>query len=112
MMAIPHAAPGEVIELRPQGPTIDSDQTRTLFKTGSLEVIRLVLHQGKHIATHIAPGELTLQCLTGQATIGLTDRSCDLAAGTILYLAAGQPHSVQATDDTTLLLTIALPAKA
>lgn len=110
-MAIPHAAPGEVIDVRPLGEAIASAQTRTLFKTNALEVIRLVLRTGKEIATHSAPGEITVHCVEGKATVALADKSCELNAGTMLYLAAGEPHSVHASEDSTLLVTILLSSK-
>ena len=110
-MAIPHAAPGEVIDVRPLGEAIESAQTRTLFKTNAMEVIRLVLRKGKEIATHSAPGEITVHCLEGTVAFKSPGKSCDLKTGTMLYLAAGEPHSVQAAENATLLVTILLPSK-
>jgi hypothetical protein len=48
-MAIPHAKPAEVIDIRPLGTKIDGTRTSTLVKTDSLEVIRLVLPAGKEM---------------------------------------------------------------
>jgi len=107
-MAIHHAAPGEVIDVRPLGEKLASAQTSTLLKTNSLEVIRLVLPQGKEIATHAVSGEITLHCIEGKAAIASTGKACELVSGSMLYLTAGDPHSVRAVEDSTLLVTILL----
>ena len=68
-MAIPHAKSGEVIEVRPLGPTLATTQTSTLVKTLTLEVIRLILLPGKEIChQHAMAGEVLIQCLEGWIT--------------------------------------------
>lgn len=107
-MAIPHAAPGDVIDVRPLGMALAAAQTKTLFKTRQIEVVRLVMAAGKEIAEHKAPGELTAQCLEGKIAFTALGRTRELAAGQLLYLAAGEPHSVRCLEDGSLLLTILL----
>ena len=51
-MAIPHAKPGEVVDIRPLGAELQDTQTTTLVKTDRVEVIRLVLPAGKEIKRH------------------------------------------------------------
>ena len=110
-MAIPHARPGEPVNvLSPDGapPTL----TTTLIKTESIEVIRLVMSAGKEFARHQVSGELTLQCLAGSATLRLDGPSCELSAGMMTYLSGGQVHSLVAREDSSLLLTIVLSPKS
>ncbi len=45
-MAIPHATPGELIDVRPLGARLTERITTTLIKTDSLEVLRLVIPAG------------------------------------------------------------------
>ena len=52
VMAISHAQPGQVIDVRPFGPALAGARTTALVKTESLEVIRLVIPRGKEIPTH------------------------------------------------------------
>jgi quercetin dioxygenase-like cupin family protein len=111
MMAIPHAAPGEVIDVGPLGSDLESTHTKTLIKTNDLEVIRLVLPKGKSIATHSAPGEITVHCIEGKATLATAGKSAALSPGTMLYLSSGEPHSVAAAENSTLLVTIVLPPR-
>lgn len=107
-MAIPHAAPGDVIDVRPLGTALAAAQTKTLFKTRQIEVVRLVMAAGKEIAEHKAPGELTVQCLEGKIAFTALGQTRELTAGQLLYLAAGEPHSVRCIENGSLLLTILL----
>ena len=107
-MAIPHAQPGEVIDVRPLGSALATAKTATLIKTGRVEVVRLVMTAGKEIAGHKAPGEITVQCLEGKIAFTALGRTHELTAGQLLYLGAGEPHSVRCVEDASFLLTILL----
>lgn len=106
-MAIPHAQPGEVIDVRPLANTLGSSETKTLIKTSHIEVIRMVLSAGKIISDHKAPGEIIVQCLEGDITFTTMGEPKQLRAGDMLYLAAGEPHALEAAEDSSFLLTIA-----
>lgn len=107
-MAIPHAQPGDVIDVRPLGQRLEENRTTALIKTDTLEVIRLVLDQGKEIAEHRAPGRITVQCLEGRVAFTSRDKTVSLEAGDLLYLDAQQPHSLRAEENSSVLLTILL----
>jgi len=108
-MAIQHATSGEIISL-PLGTALATSKTTTLVKTADLEVIRLVLPAGKEIPSHKAPGEITVQCLEGKVAFTAHGKTQELAAGQMLFLAAGEPHALKAADDSTILVTILLGA--
>lgn len=57
-------------------------------------------------------GEIVVQCLEGQVAITDSARTQNLHAGELLYLPAGEPHSVEGVEDASLLLSIQLPHKA
>src|ERR1051326_3007713 len=42
-MAIPHAKPGEIVDVRPFGSAFASARTSTLVRAGQIELIRLVV---------------------------------------------------------------------
>lgn len=107
-MAMPHAQPGQRIDIRPLGQRLSEARTATLVKTNGLEVIRLVLPAGKRIADHSAPGEITVQCLEGAVNLTALGRTQVLTPGEMLYLDGGQVHSLQAIEDSSLLLTMRL----
>ena len=106
-MSLPHAASGEVVAVA--GPsTASSARSTTLVKTRSLEVLRLVLPKGKEIPPHKAPGEITVQCIEGRVVFTCHGKSPELLPGDLLYLDASQPHSLDAREDSVLLVTLLL----
>ncbi len=111
-MAIPHAKPGEVIDVRPLGVALATMKTATLVKTGALEVIRIVMPAGKDIAWHEVPGEITVQCLEGNVEFRVGELKRVLTAGTLLYLEGAIEHSLRANVDSSLLVTILLEHKS
>jgi quercetin dioxygenase-like cupin family protein len=106
-MSIPHIKSGEVLQL-PLGTALDGSKTATLVKTTDLEVIRLVLHAGKEIPSHKAPGEITVQCLEGRVAFTAEGKTQELTAGQFLFLAAGEPHALKAIEGSSLLVTLLL----
>jgi quercetin dioxygenase-like cupin family protein len=108
-MAIPHAQPGEVIDVRPLGHALAGARTTALIKSESLEVIRLVVPKGKEIPTHETRGEVTVHCLEGRVAFTTGGVTHELGAGHLLYLQGEQPHSVLGIDDASLLVTITFP---
>ena len=108
-MAIPHAKPGEVVDVRPLGPALASAQTKTLVRAEQVEVIRLVVPAGKEIEEHKAKGEIVVQCLEGRVAFTAFGKTQSLETGTLLYLPTGEPHSVKGVEDASLLLTVLLP---
>ena len=106
-MSIPHAMPGEIISLL-LGPALAATKTTTLVKTDDLELIRLVVPAGKEIATHKAPGEITVQCLEGRIAFTALGKTQELVAGQLLCLPAEEPHAVKGIENSSLLVTILL----
>lgn len=103
-MALPHAKPGEVIDLRPLGDALAATKTAALVKSDRFEAIRLIVPEGATIPSHQVPGYLTLHCLEGRIELGPSGIA--LAAGEWLYLERGEPHSVRGIEHASLLLTI------
>jgi quercetin dioxygenase-like cupin family protein len=105
-MALKHAEPGEVVDLRPLGESLGDAKTRAIVRTGSLEAVRLVVPAGTEIPSHRVDGEITLHCIEGHAQLDLAGGAVDLRMGDWVYLAGGTPHSVRGIEDASLLLTI------
>ena len=109
-MAITHAKPAEVVDVRPLGRALKDTKTTTLIKTDALEVLRLVVPEGKGIGMRQVPGEVTVQCLEGLVALK-TDKMHVLEIGELLYLEGGESHSVHGIEDASLLVTILLYPK-
>jgi quercetin dioxygenase-like cupin family protein len=107
-MAIRHAIPAEVIDIRPLGPALKSSVTKTLVKTDTLEVIRIVLPAGKRLPPHSVEGEITVQCLEGRLAFDVEGTEHELTQGQMLYLAGGATHALRGIDDSSVLITILL----
>jgi quercetin dioxygenase-like cupin family protein len=107
-MAIPHAAPNEIIDVRPLGREIREQDSQLLIRTEHLQVFRYALPAGKSIQQHAAAGLMIVQCIEGAVALAAQGRTQTLAAGDMLYLADGAPHSLDALADSSLLVTILL----
>jgi quercetin dioxygenase-like cupin family protein len=107
-MALPHAQPGQAVDLRPLGPRLAETRTHALFKSQDLEVMRLVLRAGQSLPVHQVPGEITVQCLEGCVELTSDGQRHRLQPGELLFLPGGMPHDVRALADSSALVTIAL----
>ncbi|WP_299949940.1 cupin domain-containing protein [Hyphomonas sp. BRH_c22] len=105
-MALKHAEPGEVVDLRPHGSRIGAAKTSAIVRTPGFEAIRLVVPNGSEISSHHVAGQIMFLCIEGHAQLGLTDKTIDLRAGDWVYLEGGKPHSVKGIEDASLLMTI------
>ena len=103
-MPLEQAKPNQIIEL-PLRTGLCSSRTTTVAQTADLELIRLVLPAGKLLPTHKAPGEITVQCLEGRVAFTAKGKTQELTEGQLLYLAVGEPHSLKAIEDSSLLVT-------
>jgi quercetin dioxygenase-like cupin family protein len=102
---MPTAAPGEVITLTSD--TTDAEpKPQMIVKAERFRVMRLVLPAGKAIAQHQAPGEITVQCLSGRVDFTTMGQTRSMTAGTLLYLEAAQPHALTAIDDSIMIVTL------
>jgi quercetin dioxygenase-like cupin family protein len=109
-MALKHAEPMDVIDVRPLGAQLRSSVTHSLLKTPRLQLMRVVLPQGQSLPEHHVSGDVSVQCLEGQAQVTTPSRSCQLDAGDLVVVAGGEPHAVHALRDTSLLVSVLLHA--
>lgn len=110
-MAQPHAASGDIIDIRPLGATLAGRVSTAIIKSAQLELVRLVLPKGAALREHSVSGEITVQCIEGLIEFTTRGVSRPLAAGQLMHLAAGEPHALRALADSTALLTICLIAQ-
>ena len=107
-MAIPHATPGDVIDVRPLGAALATTRTHALFKSGDLEVIRVVLLAGDEMPPHVVAGEITVQCIEGCIAFTCDVGVRQLAAGELIHVSGDEMHALRGIENASLLLTIAL----
>jgi quercetin dioxygenase-like cupin family protein len=107
-MAIPHAAPAELIDFAPPPLPASEADSELLVRTTHLEVFRYVLPAGKAVQEHSAAGLMVVQCLAGAVDFSALGRTQRMHAGSMLWLPDGEPHALTACEDSTLLVTILL----
>lgn len=110
-MAQSHVKSGEVVSLAPLGPLLAASTTKALIKARQIEVIRLVLHAGKTLPEHQAPGEITVHCIEGSVEFSTPEKSTVLNKDDFLHLEAKVPHALKAVTDCSVLVTICLSPK-
>jgi nucleotide-binding universal stress UspA family protein/quercetin dioxygenase-like cupin family protein len=103
------AKPGEPIDVRPLGTSLAAAQCQRLVRTARLEVVRLIVRAGQEIPRHENQGDITVQCLEGRVAFIALGKTQTLEAGILLHLPGGEPHAIQAIEDSSLLLTIVAP---
>ncbi|WP_418320395.1 cupin domain-containing protein [Piscinibacter sakaiensis] len=107
-MALPHAHPLDVIDVRPLDAGFSGSVSTSLLKTADLQLMRLVLPAGLGMPEHSVAGPITIHCLEGEAVVTAASRSCELHAGQLVMLDGGERHAVKAVKDASLLVTIVL----
>jgi len=105
-MALRHARYMEVIDLTAPEPIGSTSISTSLFKAEQLQVLRLVLPKDHALPEHHVAGEITIHCLSGDASINTPAAACRLTTGGLVVLAANEPHAVHAHEASTLLVTI------
>lgn len=102
--------PGEIVDVRRSGPALTKIRTEKLVRAEEFEIKRLFVPAGKEIAEHKAPGTLIVECREGRVAFTALGKTQELQAGELLFLPAGEPHSLKGLEDASVLLTI-LPVK-
>jgi len=68
----------------------------------------IALRAGEQLAEHVSPGEATVQVLHGRVTLRAGDVSWNGSVGDLLIVPE-QPHSLEAVEDSAVLLTVVNP---
>lgn len=86
---------------------------RTIVRAEDLRVVVIAIRAGAHIAEHVAQATAAIQVVSGRVRIRLPrlarqheDRYEELAEGRLLAMERGLAHSVEALEDSTLLVTM------
>jgi quercetin dioxygenase-like cupin family protein len=82
---------------------------KTLVKDGPIRVVLVGLKSGATLREHKAEGPVTIQALQGEALVSSGSDKETLSVVSLLVFGADIPHTVDASSDCVLLLTIAMP---
>ncbi|MEB2310704.1 MAG: hypothetical protein OZ921_08160 [Sorangiineae bacterium] len=82
---------------------------RTLVKRRELTVVLVLLRADAVLHEHRVAQPVSIQAVSGRATLRLGAASSELVAGDLQILAPGAEHDVEAREETALLITIPAP---
>ena len=85
--------------------------SRTLLRTASRTVL-FGFAEGQELTEHTSTQHAVTQVLSGECEFSLDDKPHSLKAGDFLYMPPNQQHSVRATTQFSMLLTLTKPVKA
>ena len=80
----------------------------TIFKSDSMRIVLIGLHEGAELKTHTANGIISVQVLEGHIKFATEPKTVELQKGQMLTLHKQVPHSVMALKETFFLLTMAM----
>lgn len=108
-MALKHAQPLEIINLYASDAAVGTALSSSLLKTPHLQLMRVVLAVGNSLPEHHVPGEITIQCLSGEVDVVTPSHTSRLVSGCLVMVPSSVPHQVQAQRDSVLLVTVLHP---
>ena len=89
-------------------PEIGKHRQETLYRYGPMTIALFLFDQGASMSQHKAEGVVTVQVLQGRLKMTAEGQTHDLPAGSLLILAPGVSHDVQAIEPSKMLLTVCL----
>ncbi len=80
----------------------------TLVKNERLRVVLVDMHAAARMGEHRTGSRVSIQVLTGRVRVVIPGRVLEVPAGQLVALDASMPHDVEAVEQSSFLLTIAL----
>jgi quercetin dioxygenase-like cupin family protein len=98
-----------VLQIKEESTWSESDRnSMTIFKSDSMRIVLLGLHQNAELKTHQAKGIISVQVLEGRINFITEQKTVSLEKGQMIALHENIPHSVMALEETFFLLTLAM----
>jgi len=91
----------------PRVPRRDGQIPRVLFSAPECRVVVLELERDARMGNHHVRERALVHVVEGRVAVDASGETAECAAGDFLTFEPGEPHSVHALDDTTLLLILA-----
>lgn len=85
---------------------------RILMEDPVTRVVLVSLRTGQRLPEHAANGLVTVLSLAGRVLFYEGEECADLVPGTLIRLAPGRPHRLEAKEDSRLLVTMVKPSDA
>ena len=82
---------------------------KTLVKQGPLRITLVALKKGTALSSHQVAGPVSIQILRGCLRLSTDKGNVNLPAGSLITLGPGVAHMAKAHDDSSILITFAMP---
>lgn len=105
-MSLDHLSSGETVNLAKVMNDAPDHHSRALVKTDRFECMVVQMAKGQTMEEHNVDGPLTIQGLTGRVQLDVRGEQTTLNPNDWMFLEGGVPHAVQASEDSSFLLTI------
>jgi quercetin dioxygenase-like cupin family protein len=86
--------------------------SRTLLRTPASRVVLFGFAQGQELTEHTSTYEAVVQILSGECEFTLDGQPHALKPGDLVFMPSHLPHSVRATQQFSMLLTLSRPSGA
>jgi len=86
--------------------------SRTLVQTPNSRTVLFGFAEGQELTEHTSTQHALIQILSGECEFSLAGEPHNLKAGDVLYMPPNLAHSVKATHQFSMLLTLSKPAPA
>jgi quercetin dioxygenase-like cupin family protein len=86
--------------------------SKTLVKQPDFRIVLIALQKGGHIEEHSADARISIYTLSGNVKLQLPEQTVDLPGGHLLVLDRALEHSLEALEESAILLTISWPHAA
>ncbi|HEV2114185.1 MAG TPA: cupin domain-containing protein [Terriglobales bacterium] len=96
-------------ELRSLQARDDEVTSNMLLKTSDLRILLIAMKRGARLPEHHADARLSIQVWKGSVRLTVSGETAVLKGGSVAALEASVLHSVEAIEDSSLLLTLAWP---
>jgi quercetin dioxygenase-like cupin family protein len=84
--------------------------SRTLLRTATSRTVLFGFAAGQELTEHTSTQHALIQILSGECEFSLAGKPNSLKAGDLVYMPPNLPHSVKATQQFSMLLTLSKPA--
>lgn len=85
--------------------------SRTLLRTPTFRVVLFGFAEGQELTEHTSTQEALVQMLSGECEFVLDGKPHNLKPGDLVFMPPHVPHSVRATQQFSMLLTLSKPAE-
>ncbi|RZK48606.1 MAG: hypothetical protein EOO99_09450 [Pedobacter sp.] len=102
--------PASILQIKNESTWHQSDRNSiTLFKSSSMRIVLIGLRAQAEMKPHKANGQLSVQVIEGEIIFATDTQQVNLKVGQMISLHENIAHSVEAVEDSFILLTLAMP---